>query len=147
MAAAVKAVEDGMSLRKAAKLHNVLVETTRWRVLGKVAIDCKPGSATVFNVEEEEELADYVVKMADMGFGLTREDLRLTAYRLAEQLGKPHPFLHEMAGRGWLDGFLARHPKLVLRSTQPLSYSRAMSANPEAINDHFAKLGSISTPD
>ena len=74
----------------------------------------------MFSVEDEKELADYVVKMADMGFGLTREDLRLTAYRLAEQLGKPHPFLNEMAGRGWLDGFLARHPKLVLQSTQPL---------------------------
>ena len=96
----------------------------------------------MFSVEEEGELADYVIKMADMGFGLTREDLRLTAYRLAEKLGKPHPFLNEMAGRGW-DGFLARRPKLVLRSTQPLSYSRAVSANPEAINDHFAKLGSI----
>ena len=46
----------------------------------------------MFSVEEEGELADYVIKMADMGFGLTREDLRLTAYRLAEKLGKPIHF-------------------------------------------------------
>ena len=26
----------------------------------------------MFNVEEEEQLAEYVVKMVDMGFGLTR---------------------------------------------------------------------------
>ena len=143
MAAAVKAVEDGMSLRKACRLHNVPIETTRRRVLGRVEMQCRPGPATVFSQEEEEQLAEYIIKMADMGFGLTREDLRLTAYRLAEKLQKSHPFLNGIAGRGWLDGFFARHPKLVLRSTQPLSYSRAVSANPEAIKDHFAKLGSL----
>ena len=143
MTEAVKAVEAGMSLRQAAKVYNVPVETTRRRVLGKVAVDCKPGPATVFSKGEENELVDYVVQMANMGFGLTRGDLQLTAYRLAERLGKSHPFLNGIAGRGWLEGFLARYPKLVLRSTQPLSYSRAVSANPDAISDHFAKLGSL----
>ena len=66
---------------------------TKRRVLGEVAIDCRPGPATVFD-EEEKELADYVVKMADMGFGLTREDLKRVAFHLAEQLGKSHPFLN-----------------------------------------------------
>ena len=47
----------------------------------------------MFNVEEEEQLAEYVVKMADMGFGLTR-----AAYRLAEKLGKSHPFVNGIAG-------------------------------------------------
>ena len=143
MKAAVKAVEDGMSLRKAARFYNVPVETTRRRVLGTVAIECRPGPATVFSEEEEKEIVDYAIKMADMGFGLTREDLRHTAYRLAEKLEKSHPFQDGIVGRGWLDGFLARHPMLVLRSTQPLSYSRALSANPDTLKDHFAKLGSI----
>ena len=59
--------------------------------------------------EEEEELADYVIQMADMGFGLTNEDLKRTAYQLAEKLGKSHPFLNGIAG---LEGILARRPKL-----------------------------------
>ena len=63
MAAAVKAVEDGMSLRKAARLHNALIETTRRRV---VEIECRPGP--VFSAEEENQLAEYVAKMADIGF-------------------------------------------------------------------------------
>lgn len=33
-----------------------------------------PGPATVLTEEEEKKLGEYVVKMADMGFGLTRED-------------------------------------------------------------------------
>lgn len=140
MTEAVKAVETGMSLRQAAKVYNVPVETTRQRVQGKVAVDCKPGPATMFCKEEENELVDYVVQMANMGFVLTRGDLQLTAYRLAKRLGKSHPFLNGIAGRGWLEGYLGRYPKLVLRSTQPLSYSRAVSANPDAISYHFAKL-------
>ena len=117
MEAAVKSIQDGMSLRKAARLYNVSVETARRRVLEKVDLECRPGPATVLNEEEEKQLADYVLQMADMGFGLTNEDLRRTAYQLAEKLGKSHPFLNGIAGRGWLEGFLARHPKLVLRST------------------------------
>ena len=45
MTEAVKAVEAGMSLRQ---VHNVPVETTRQRVLGKVVVDCKPGPVTAF---------------------------------------------------------------------------------------------------
>ena len=143
MTEAVKAVEAGMSLRQEPEVYNVPVETTRRRVLGKISVDCKPGPATVFSKEEENELVDYVVQMANMGFGLTRGDLQLIAYRLAERLGKSHPFLNRMAGRGWLEGFLARYCRLVLRSTPPLSFSRAVSANPDAISDLFAKLGSM----
>ena len=40
----------------------------------------------------------------------------------------------------WLDGFFARHPKLILRTAQPLSYSRAVNASRETTQDYFAKL-------
>ena len=59
MTEAVKAVEAGMSLRQAAKVYNVPVETTRRTVLGKVSVDCKPGPATVFS-EEENELVTLI---------------------------------------------------------------------------------------
>lgn len=34
-------------------------------------------------------------------------------------------------------------PNLTLRSPQPFSYSRAVCANMDTINDYFAKLGTI----
>ena len=78
-----------------------------------------------------------------MGFGLTSDDIRSTAYKIAEACGKPHPFHNEMAGRAWLDVFRRRYPNLTLRKPQPLSYSRAISANIDTINDYFAKLGAL----
>ena len=100
----------------------------------------KPGPATVLTENEEQRLVSYIVEMADMGFGLSRDDIRSTAYRMAEACGRQHPFKNEMAGRAW---FFKRHPHLMLRKPQPLSYSRAVSANLDTINDYFAKLAAL----
>lgn len=62
------------------------------------------------------------------GVGLSREDVMRLACVIAEKSGKKHPFHDGMAGRGWFDGFRACHPKLVLRTPQPLSYNRALCA-------------------
>lgn len=143
MVAAVRSVEDGKGLRETARLYNVPVETLRRRVTGSVSLECRPGPPTVLTGEEESRLARYIVDMADMGFGLGREDVMRVAYLIAEKSGRRHPFTNGMAGRNWFDGFRSRHPSLTLRSTQPLSYCRAVSANKETIRDFFGKLGAI----
>ena len=48
-----------------------------------------------------------------------------------------------MAGPAWLMVFFARQPKLVLRTAQPLSYGRAVSASRETIQNYFGKLGAM----
>ena len=105
-----------MGLRETSRLYNVPVETLRRRVIGIVDIGCRPGPPTVLTEEEEMKLAEYVVTMADMGFRLSREDLRMTAFRLVDKSGRPHPFRNGMAGLAWLDGFFVCHPKLVYTS-------------------------------
>lgn len=47
MKEAVKAVEDGKSLREAAKSYNVPVETLQRRVIGAVPVECRPGPSTI----------------------------------------------------------------------------------------------------
>ena len=81
--------------------------------------------------------------MADVGFGLTREDIVRLAFNITEKSGRKHPFSGNKAGRGWFEGFKARHPKLTLRIPQPLSYCRALCSNQEVIDDFFGKLGAI----
>ena len=73
--------------------------------------------------------------MVEMGFGLSREDVMCLAFVIAEKSGKKHPFHDGMAGRGWFDGFRTCHPHLTLRTPQPLSYTRALSANHAVIED------------
>ena len=144
MEAAVRAVkEDQMSCRKGSRLYNVSYETLRRRVVGEVEVFCKPGPQPIFTPKEEELIAQYLVTMSDMGFGLSREDVMALAYSVAKKIGRDNPFHDGHAGRGWLDGFRSRHPKLTLRAPQPLSYCRALSGNQATINDFFEKLGGI----
>lgn len=101
-------------LKESARLHGVPHETLRRRVVGTVEGGCKLGPDTVLSKKEEERLALYIVEIADMGFGLTRDDFRSTAYKITEACSKTqpfhHPFNNEMAGRAWLEGFFKRHP-------------------------------------
>ena len=144
MVAAVNSVlEEGYGLREAARLHNVPIETLRRRITGSVKLDGKPGPATVLTDEEEDRVAQYLLKMSEMGFGLTKEAVMGIAFSIASKSGRKHPFQNGPAGRAWFDGFMRRHPHLTIRTPQSLSYCRAVSANEETISDFFGKLGSI----
>ena len=143
MKAAVQSVEEGHGLREASRLFNVPVETLRRRVTGKVDIDCRPGPRTVLTKEEEDKIAQYLIKMADMGYGLTPDSVMHMVYDIVENFKRPHPFKNEKAGRSWYEGFRKRHPNLTIRQPQPLSYCRALSARKDVISYFFGKLGSI----
>ena len=142
MVGAVKAVKEGLGLREAAKSYNVPVETLRRRVIGAVPLQCLPGPKTIMTETEENMLRDYVIKMADMGCGLSKDDILRTAFQILEKSKRPHPFKDGLAGKSWLQGFLNRH-SLTLRSPWPLSHARARSATDEVVNDFFEKLGGI----
>ena len=119
------------------------VETLRRRVNGSVSIDCRPGPSTVLTEEEEEHLANYLVQMSDMGFGLSPDAVKNIAYRIVEKNNRKHPFKNNAAGQDWFKGFCRHHPKLTIRMPQPLSYCRAISSNKETIDTFFGKLGSL----
>ena len=71
------------------------------------------------------------------------------AYNVAEKTQQKHPFKD---GRGWLDGYKTRHPKLTLCTPQLLSYCRALCSNKETINDSleqfiiYGRLNLLSKP-
>ena len=73
METAVECVKGSKGLREASRLYNLPVESLRRRVTGVVEIDCRPGPATELMKSEEDEIADYLIQMAYMGYGLTRE--------------------------------------------------------------------------
>ena len=102
----------------------------------------RPGPAPVLS-SMEDRLAHYLVEMADMGFGLSRQEVMRLAFQIAEESGIKHPFKNCTAGRKWFEAFRFRHPNLTLRTSEALSYARAKSVDPKTIEDFFAKLGAI----
>lgn len=144
MAAALRDVENGTKgLREAARAYHVPVETLRRRATGQVSLDCRSGPSTTLTKEEEKALAEYCIKMSDIGFGLGREDVMRAAFAIVEKSGRPHSFKNGMAGRGWWEGYMRRHPRLSLRKPQPLSVARACASTDEVIKAFFEKLGGI----
>ena len=131
------------ALRQTARDFDVPVTTLKRRVDGTVPVNAKPGPATVLTMEEEEKLCKYCFDMCDMGYGLTVEDVRSVAYRIAQNSGRPHPFHDGKAGRDWYEGFLRRFPSLTLRKEESLSYLRVKNANEKVIEDFFAKLAAV----
>ena len=117
METAVSQVQnEGMLLREASRMYNVPLETLRRRVNGSVAIDCRPGPKTVLTEDEETKLAEYLLKMCEMGFGITREGVMGLAYSIVEKSQRSHPFQNGSAGRAWFEGFMRRRPTLTVRS-------------------------------
>ena len=123
MEGAVKSVKEGKGLREASRSYGVPVETLRRQVLGAVEIDCRPGPPTIFTKEEEDTLGEYLITMADMGYGLTREMVMRIAYVLAEKLQNKHSFKGEMAGRYWFEGFRKRHACIGLDNKSNFPYT------------------------
>ena len=144
MCEAVKAVKiEGKGLRQAAREYDVPIATLKRRVDDQVAVRAKPGPSTVLTRDEETKLCKYCFDICDMGYGLTVENVRMIAFQIAENSGRPHPFRNGRAGRDWYEGFVHRFPQISLRREEALSYMRAKNANEKVIEDFFAKLAAV----
>ena len=96
---------------------------------------CKPGPNPVLSTPVEDKLSNYLVEMADMGFGFSRQEVMRLAFQIADKSGIKHPFKNGAAGRKWFAAFRFRHPNLTLRKPESLSYVRAKAVNPVTIQD------------
>ena len=143
MTSAVVACSEGMPIQESARKYNVPASTLFRRVRGIVEMGCKPGPNPVLSTPVEDKLSNYLVEMADMGFGFSRHEVMRLAFQIADKSGIKHPFKNGAAGRKWFAAFQSRHPNLTLRKPESLSYVRAKAVNPVTIQDFFAKLGAL----
>ena len=63
-----------------------------------VSLHCRSGPPIVLTDKEEDSLARYCVRMADVGFGLTWENVMRTTFTDVECSGWVHPFTDGMVG-------------------------------------------------
>ncbi|XP_046681625.1 MFS-type transporter clz9-like [Homalodisca vitripennis] len=99
----------------------------------------------VFNAEQEQHLVEYLLEMEVRFFGITLNDLRSLAYKLAEQNNITHNFNHEtkLAGKDWVRGFRQRHPEMVLRVPEATSAARAQAFNKVNVTKFFDILEDV----
>lgn len=100
----------------------------------------------VFSDEQETALMRYLLKTADMYYGLSTRDVRNLAFAFATKMETPMPkswLSNRMAGIDWLLAFMKRHPILSLRKPQPTSLGRATSFNRHNVQMFYDNLAKI----
>ena len=117
MEAAVQSVQEGKGLWEASCFCSVPAETLRQSRKVKRWLPSWP-SYRVITQEEKGEIVHYLIQMADMGYGLTKEAVM---YMVGAYVTK----CKRRTGHWWFQGFKARHPNLTVRMPQPLSYANS----------------------
>lgn len=142
---AINAVKNGLAKRQAAREFGIPESTIRLRMktdnMDSVALGRKP----TFSKQQEEELADYVLSVANLFYGLTPVELRRIAYEFAEANKIPHIFnkTEKMAGKDWLALFLIRNSRISLRKPENTSINRINAFNEESVRNFFSNLEKV----
>lgn len=100
----------------------------------------KPGPKAKLNEAIEDELFQWVLNGQRYCQPRTTEDIKFAAWTLSAQHGCDEVFGEEGPTRGYVRGFLRRHPSLVPRKTEKLSRAAA-AVN---IGDVKSWFGSVS---
>lgn len=117
-------------------LRNHLKSGSTKRVLG-----AKP----ILTEQQENDLAEKIIRFAQRGFPLTSKVLRRSVYKFCERLNIQHKFNKDkqLAGKEWYRAFLRRHPNISRRKAQQLNPARAQKLNRFIVDDYFQKLENL----
>lgn len=140
--AAITAIKSGRKIREVGRSFNIPEATLRDKLKANINTKTKLGRKPVFNDEQETSIANHVVKLANMFFGITPIELRRLAYQFAEANKITHRFDGEkkMAGQDWLELFLRRHPEISIRKPEGTSQNRISAFNKLEVDRFFNNL-------
>ena len=136
MKAAMKAViESGMSIRQAAEKHNIPKSTLGDRISGRVLPGATSGPSCYLSGIEEEELVNFLCRVAQIGHGRTRSEVIGIVERVLASRG-----IMRSVSAGWWSSFISRHPKVALRTPATLSLARAAASDRDILDNYFDEL-------
>ena len=139
MKAAVASVLSGqLSYRQAALQYDIPRSTIRDHASGKSQPGIRRGQQPILKLEEEEALVEWSIKMAEIGYGRTKEELKDTVKKILDRQGrKVSIFKNNRPGKDWFYLFLRRHPELTERKPESLQISRAIACSENKVMAWF----------
>ncbi|MCO5592019.1 hypothetical protein L7F22_046013 [Adiantum nelumboides] len=140
MAKALQAREVGLSLRKCSLQFGMSRSAiTNWEE-GRTKKK-KKGPPSMFSMEEEDALLQWIFLKCESGHGVSIHDVKL---KVAEMCQTRHTlFSNGISGKSWWEAFRRRHPNLVFRVSERLDQSRACRFRPKIVktlHDNLEKL-------
>ena len=138
MTNAMEAVRSGeLRVNRAAAVFEVPCSTLKDRLSGRVKHGTNPGPAPYLTREEEAELASFLIESSSMGYGKTRREVIDIVKRTVAKKGRD---IKNFNGEGWWSRFMDRHPKLSLRTADPLSRVRKNAVTEDNMKRYFDLL-------
>ena len=138
MREALSAIDMGMGVSKAALTYGIPRTTLNDHKLGKVLAGAHPGRPTLLTTKEEEDLVQFLIEAAAIGYGKSRKDVLNIVEAMLANKGTKH-----IVTTGWWNKFLRRHPILAVRTPANLSLARARASTKECMDAYFEHLESI----
>ncbi|KAG0713046.1 hypothetical protein GWK47_017093 [Chionoecetes opilio] len=108
---AIEEVNAGASVRSTAKKYHISTSMVRKRcLLNKGLLEMKSrGRKTILSMHLEQKLASYIKRMAELGFGPTKQELQAIVFEYLEANELGHLFNDKPPGDDWIINFMGRH--------------------------------------
>ena len=90
---------------------------------GKIALGARPGLDPYLSIEEEEELASFLIETAKIGYPHMKRQVLAVVQEMVDAK------ISTTVSNGWWERFSKRHPKITLRAAVPLSLARAIASD------------------
>lgn len=142
MQLAISACRLGMPVRTASARYKVPRITLRNKVKGisPAVSQGYSGYASVLGPEVENELEEWILRCASLGFPITKHQLLDSVKKLVNVLQiKAVPFKSERPGRKWFENFLKRHRKVTQKHAEYVNSARG-SVTKENIRKWFDEI-------
>ncbi|XP_034234265.1 uncharacterized protein LOC117641222 [Thrips palmi] len=156
LSAAVNLVRGGQSLRSVARLKNINRQTL-WKACQKTKnldavsectqeVQLKYGKRHIFSKDIEDSIVSYCLEVAQMGYGLSTDNVRELAFEVADKnkIQMPEKWsVEKKAGLDWFQGFMTRHKELSIRKPEGCSIARAAAFNKDTVEKFYFKYEAV----
>jgi len=132
MIKAISAVENGMTVRRASECFGVPKSSLHDRISGKVQHGKRPGPISYLTVEEESELANFLIRCADIGYPHSLPQVLGLVQEIIEYKG-----INASVSYGWWQRFCQHNKEVSLRTAVPLARVRAMATDVKVLEKYF----------
>jgi hypothetical protein len=129
-------------MKKASEKYSIPFSSVREHCYG-IRTSRIRGARGVLTPEEEAQLGDWLVRMAEAGHDLSPTALKMKVSEIT--MTRPTPFRNGIPGGGWMRGWRRRHPKLSLRTAGALETARARGLCEENIMSFYNNLETLYT--
>ena len=136
MVTAIAAVQSKKcTVREASEIYGVPKSTLHDRISGKVIHGSCSGPERYLTDTEENSLVKFLYKCSSIGFARSKKQVIALVNEIMQKKGKVIT-----VSSGWWESFRKRHPDLVLRTAEPLSYARAVCTSDDILDAYYDML-------